>query len=155
METIEYLRGLFVYNDWANRQIIASLAENASKKALNILAHLLITEKEYFERLDGKDSTGFDFWQNISLEDCEKLANEMSKNFDELLKKIKEKDLNTAASYKTSAGVAHENNRRELLTHVIFHSATHRGNIILQMRRENIAPPKVDYIVYLRETKYV
>jgi uncharacterized damage-inducible protein DinB len=63
--------------------------------------------------------------------------------------------LSLRANYKTSEGAAHENTFREILSHVLFHSATHRGNIILQMRSENIAPPKIDYIIYLRETKYV
>ena len=155
METVEHLRGLFVYNDWANWRIIRSLGESSSAKCLRILAHLLITEKEYFERLYGKDSTGFDFWQNLSLSECGNLASETTQNYDRLLKRFDEEGLSLRARYKTSEGVAHENTFRELLSHVLVHSATHRGNIILQMREENIAPPKIDYIIYLRETKYV
>ena len=59
------------------------------------------------------------------------------------------------AAYKTSEGVAHENTYRELLTHVLFHSSIHRGNIILKLREEGFAPPKIDYIIFLRETKYI
>jgi uncharacterized damage-inducible protein DinB len=36
-----------------------------------------------------------------------------------------------------------------------MHSATHRGNIMLKLREEGFAPPKIDYIIYLRETKYI
>jgi uncharacterized damage-inducible protein DinB len=86
METIEHLRGLFVYNDWANWRIIRSLGENSSARSLQILAHLLITEKEYFERLYGKDSTGFDFWQELSLAECANLAQETTENYERLLK---------------------------------------------------------------------
>lgn len=155
METIEHLRGLFVYNDWANRRIIRSLEAHSSAKSLNILAHLLITEKEYFERLYGKDSTGFDFWQNLSLAECGDLTRETAANYDRLLKRFDEEGLSLRARYKTSEGVAHENTFRELLSHVLVHSATHRGNIVRQMRAENIVPPLIDYIIYLRETKYV
>ena len=69
MDTIEHLRQLFEYNHWANSRLIFALKSSPSEKSLKILAHLLITEKEYFERLYGKDSTGFDFWQNLSRED--------------------------------------------------------------------------------------
>jgi uncharacterized damage-inducible protein DinB len=155
METVEHLRGLFVYNDWANWRIIRSLGEFSSAECLRILAHLLITEKEYFERHYGKDSTGFDFWQELSLADCADLARETAQNYERLLKRFDEEGLSLRARYKTSEGAAHENTFRELLSHVLVHSATHRGNIVRQMRAENIAPPKVDYIIYLRETKYV
>ncbi len=153
MNTIEHLRELFAYNDWANRRIVAALKSNRSEKAREILAHLLITEKEYFERLYGKDSTGFDFWQNLSLEDCGNLAKENAENYECILKRFDDEGLGQIANYKTSEGVAYQNTFRELLTHVLFHSATHRGNIILKMREENYAPPKVDYIIYLREAK--
>ena len=152
METIEHLRELFEYNDWANRRIVAALKSNQSEKARKIAAHLLVTEKEYFERLYGKDSTGFDFWQDLSTEDCGKLARENAENYERILKRFDDKGLGQSADYKTSEGVAQQNTFRELLTHVLFHSSIHRGNIILKMREEGFAPPVIDYIIYLRET---
>jgi len=153
METVEHLRELFTYNDWANRRIVAALKSNRSEKARKILAHLLITEKEYFERLYGKDSTGFDFWQDLSLEECGNLAQENAESYERILKRFDDEGLGQIAKYKTSEGVPHENTFRELLTHVLFHSSIHRGNIVLKMRGENLAPPKIDYIIYLREAK--
>ncbi len=155
METVEHLRELFAYNDWANRRIIACLKSNHSEKARKILAHLLITEKEYFERLYGKDSTGFDFWQDLSAEDCGDLAKENAENYKRILKRFDEEGLGQIARYKTSEGVPHENTFRELLTHVLVHSSIHRGNIITKMREENFTPPAIDYIIYLRETKLI
>jgi len=152
METIEHLRELYNYNDWANRRIITALKSNKSEKAQKILSHLLITEQEYFERFYGKDSTGFDFWQNLSLEDCGNLAKENAEKFERLLKRFDDEGLGQIARYKTSEGIPHENTFRELLTHILFHSATHRGNITLKLREENFTPPKIDYIIYLRET---
>ena len=155
MNTIEHLRQLYIYNDWANWRIIPSLKENSSDKSLKILAHLLVTEKEYYERLYGKDSTGFDFWRNLTPEECEKLARETAENYDRLLRRFDEEGLGFIVKYKTSEGISHENTFRELLSHVLLHSAIHRGNIILKLREEGFAPPKIDYIIYLRETKYI
>jgi len=155
MNTIEHIRQLFAYNDWANRRIVTALKENKSEKARKILAHLLITEKEYFERLYGKDSTGFDFWQDLSIEDCGKLARETAGAYEKVLRRFEEEGLNLIARYKTSEGVACENTYRELLIHVVFHSSIHRGNIILKFREEGFMPPKIDYIIYLRETIYI
>ena len=57
MNTIEHLRQLYAYNDWANRRLIVALKNAPSEKSRKILAHLLVTEQEYFARLYGK---GFD-----------------------------------------------------------------------------------------------
>jgi len=151
MESIEHLRGLFAYNDWANRRVIAAIRNCASDKARRILAHLLITESEYFARLHGKDSTGFDFWPDLSVQECSDLGKENAHHFEDLLARFDDEGLGLRADYRTSEGVPHSNTFRELLTHVIIHSATHRGNIIVALRSDGLEPPKVDYIIYLRE----
>lgn len=153
METHEHLRELYAYNDWANRRTVAALKANYSEKARRILAHLLITEAEYYERLYGKDSTGFDFWRELSLDECADLARENAGKFERLLKLFDDEGLGQIAAYKTSEGIPQRNTFREILTHVLFHSSIHRGNIVLKMREENCPPPVTDYIIYLRETK--
>ena len=153
MNTIEHLRELYVYNDWANRRIIIALKDAPSEKSRKILAHLLITEQEYYERLYGKDSFGFDFWQDLSLEECGKLARETAERYEKLLRKFDDEGLDLKTRYRTSEGVWFENTFRELITHVLFHSSIHRGNIVLKLREENFTPPKIDYIIYLRETR--
>jgi uncharacterized damage-inducible protein DinB len=155
MESVEHLRQLFAYNDWANRRTIMAVRDNPSKKARGILAHLLITESEYFERLYGKDSTGFDFWPGLKINECSRLAKENNERYERLLKEFDNEGLDIKARYRTSEGLPYENTYRELLTHVLLHSATHRGNIVLQMRSEDLEPPKVDYIIYLREISRV
>lgn len=155
MQTVEHLRHLFNYNDWANRRLIVALKSADSRKALEILAHLLITEKKYYERLYGKDSTGFDFWPGASIDECGQLARETAENYEKLLRRFDEDGLDLTAKYKTSEGIEHENTFRELLTHVLLHSSIHRGNIMLRLREEGFEPPKIDYIIYLRETKYI
>lgn len=148
---IEHLRHLYEYDDWANRKTIEALEFAQSERSRQILAHLLITKQEYFERLGGKDSTGFDFWPDLDLEQCRQLTEATTKNY-QLLLEEGEAALDRTASYKTSEGVPFTNTYRELLTHVLLHSSIHRGNIVLKMREEGLEPPKVDYILYLRET---
>lgn len=116
---------------------------------------MLITELEYFERLHGKDSTGFDFWPSLSIEECGDLARETAAKYEKLLRRFDEEGLDLALRYRTSEGVEHANNFREMLTQVVLHSSIHRGNIMLLLREEGSEPPKIDYIIYLRETKYI
>ncbi|MEP6947340.1 MAG: DinB family protein [Acidobacteriota bacterium] len=155
MQTVEQLRELFRYNDWANRRIVVALKENDCEPARHILAHLLTTEQEYFERLYGKDSTGFEFWPDLSIAECGIIAQETGERYERLIRGFDESGLDLTASYRTSEGRLYENTFREMLTHVLIHSATHRGGIIVKIRDAGFEPPKTDHIVYLRETKYV
>jgi uncharacterized damage-inducible protein DinB len=147
----EHLRHLFEYDDWANRRTIAALDISSSDKSRRILAHILITKQEYFDRLGGKNSTGFDFWPDLDLEACRRLAETTTTHYAALFNSIDEPGLEQIAKYKTSEGVPYENAFRDLLTHVLLHSSIHRGNIVLKMREEGLEPPKIDYIIYLRE----
>lgn len=151
MDTLDYLRGQFIFNDWANWKLVFALIENRSARALELLAHLLITEKEYFARLGGKDSTGFDFWPKLSVQECEELNRENTKYYLELLNGFTEDELEVTVRYKTSEGIAHENSYREMLTHVLFHSMTHRGQALVALRADGFEPPKIDYIIFSRE----
>lgn len=159
MQTIEHLREKFAYNDWANRRVIVAL-KNAEPSAaietcVGILTHLLTAEREYFERLYGKDSTGMDFWPKMTAAECGELAREIAETYEKLLRRFDEEGLDIRVKYRTSEGIPFENTYRELLTHVLFHSAIHRGNIIIKLREAGHEPPKTDYIFYLRETKYI
>lgn len=155
MNTIEHLRHLYQYNDWANRRVLTAVKENYDERAHRILMHLLVTEAEYFERLYGKDSKGFDFWPVLGLEQCGRLARETAERYEKLLRRFEDEGLDLTTRYRTSEGVWQENTFREMLSHVLFHSSIHRGNITLSLREAGHAPPKIDYIIYLRETKYI
>ena len=152
MNSIEHLRELYIYNDWANRRIITALKSSPGKRAQRILAHILITEREYFARLYGKDSTGFNFWQDLSLAECGSLAQENAESYEHLLKRFDDEGLGQTAAYKTSEGLPYQNTFREMLTHVLFHSMNHRGQVSAAMRDDGFVPPATDYIIYLRET---
>ena len=153
MNSVEHLRKLYTYNDWANRRLITALKNSPSEKGQKLLAHVLITEAEYFQRLHGKDSTGFDFWQERSLEDLSKLAHENAENYERLLKKFDDEGLGQIARYFTSEGEAVENTFREVLTHVLLHSMNHRGQVNTAIRESGFTPPSTDYIIYCREVK--
>ncbi len=150
MDSKEHLSRLFDYNDWANRRVLAALKTSNCEKALNYFAHVLLTEKEYYERLYGKDSTGFDFWQKLSIDECRTTANETAIFYDNLLKQFDDEGLGQIAHYYTSKGEAVNNSFREVLTHVLFHSMGHRGQVLTILRQEGFEPPVLDYIIYCR-----
>lgn len=135
--------------------MVVALKAAASERSVQILAHLLVTESEYYERLYGKDSTGFDFWPELTIEECGSLARETAERYEKLLRRFDEEGLDIRAHYRTSEGIPYENTFREILAHVLLHSSIHRGNVILKLREDGFQPPAIDYIIYLRETKYI
>ncbi len=154
MQTLESLRHLVAFNEWANRRMIESLKafDNQSAKALRALSHLLIAEKEWMTRiLHDEDSTGFDFWQEASLDECVTLANEMAKAYADFVNELTEEKLDNTATYKNSKGTEYTTTFRDILTHVLFHSMAHRGQVAMALRADGGEPIWSDYIVFVRE----
>lgn len=152
MNTIDQLRELFLFNDWANAKLIGTIENTGCDPALKYLTHLLVTEREYFDRISGKkDSTGFDFWPDRTIDECDKLKQDNDLVFREFLTRQDENCLEDTVFYTTSEGIPYTNTIREMLAHVLLHSMTHRGQALSALRRSGFEPPKIDYIIYLRE----
>jgi uncharacterized damage-inducible protein DinB len=154
MQTLEWLRQLIAFNEWANRRLIASLRafDGQSDKGLRALSHMLIAEKEWLMRLlNNQDSTGFDFWERQSLDACEGLADEMAKAYADFAAGLTEEKLEQLAHYKNSKGIEYQTSFRDILTHVLFHSMAHRGQVQMALRADGGEPLWSDYIVFVRE----
>ena len=102
---------------------------------------------------ENKDTTGFNFWPDLSLADCEALAEEMSKLYAMLLDTLTEDDLDSVASYKNSKGIAYRTSFRDIFTHVLFHSTYHRGQVAMAVRMAGGVPAYTDYIAFVRESQ--
>lgn len=151
MHTLEHLRHLFSFNEWANSAAVDAVSRSGSEKAARYLSHILTTEHEYYARLGGKDSTGFDFWPELRSAELGELFVLVRAKYRELLDSIDETGLDAIVDYKTSQGVPYRNTYREILTHVLLHSMNHRGQVLSALRADGSEPPQIDYIVFLRQ----
>ncbi len=154
METIETIRRKFAYNEWANEIIFNSLAAQAapSAKALRSLAHLLLAEKMWLVRLlENADTTNFDFWQAETLADCAMLLDENKRTYAAFLNDLTDEKLSAVATYRNSKGIAYQTAFRDVLTHVLFHSVYHRGQVAQAVRIDGGTPVNTDFIAYIRE----
>ena len=154
MGEIGMLRRLFAYDRWANRLTFDSLRRSPSnnEKARRAFVHLLTAEREWLSRLrENKDTTGFDFWPEMSLDDCEALMGETHGAYEALLDGLAEADLGRVASYKNSKGVAYRTSFRDILTHVVCHSTYHRGQVAAAVRAGGGEPAYTDYVAWVRE----
>ena len=154
MNSIKSLRQLLAYNGWANRRVLESFrgGSDPSPAAVRAFAHLLVAEKVWRLRLlRNEDTTGFDFWQTSTLEECAALAEENHAADTDLLNGLTEGTLDSVATYKNSKGVEYRTSFRDILTHVLFHSAYHRGQVALIVCGDGGEPAYTDYIAFVRE----
>lgn len=154
MDALQHIRRLFAYNAWANRRTFDPLRSPRGdvSKALRAFAHLLVAEREWLLRLEqNKDTTGFNFWPEVSPSGCEALMGENEAAYAALLDRLTEGDLARTASYKNSRGVAYDTSYLDILTHVAFHSAYHRGQVAAAVREAGGEPAYTDYVGWQRE----
>lgn len=154
METLEAISRKFDYNDWANRRALDTLRamDSPSVRASRAFGHLLIAEKMWLKRiLQNLDTTGFNFWEEVSLSQCETLMNENREAYAAFLSDCTEGKLDAMATYKNSKGVEYHTSYRDILSHVLNHSTYHRGQIAVAVREDGGEPAYTDYIAFVRE----
>lgn len=154
MQIIELLRQIVDYNRWADRLTFESLKNepDANVQSLRPFVHLLIAEKEWLARLtQNKDSSGYDFWPEMSLAQCEVLMDKAHSAYDLLLSSLSEENLADIAVYKNSEGDEYQTAYQDILLHVMLHSAYHRGQVAMAQRASGKAPAYTDYIAFVRE----
>lgn len=143
---------IFDYNYWANSKLASSLKEQniVDVNILRLFSHIVLSEQIWILRIEGADNLNKNFWQILTLEECDIFVNENYEIFKNLLSKL---DLSKYAAYENSKGNKYTNSVHDILTHVSFHSAYHRGQIAKEVRKINKEPVLTDYIVFVRQNK--
>jgi uncharacterized damage-inducible protein DinB len=155
MQAQDFLR-MFTYDDWANRQCLTAMrsAEPVSADVVGRMAHILSAQKVWLERiLKQPQSTAV--WPAAKVDDCAAMADEMSVAWQHLLTRLGNQfapgSFDDEVEYRNSKGEGWSNTVEDILTHVLFHSAYHRGQIALQIRASGVAPANTDFIHALRQ----
>jgi uncharacterized damage-inducible protein DinB len=152
MELIDYFRRQFAYDQWANREIVTTMqASNASSpRALQLLAHILSAEQLWLERLRQQPQSQ-PVWPTLDLAHCEGQIVELGEAWRDYLDELSAQGLSENISYKNSKGEPWSSAVQDVLTHVLLHSAYHRGQIAAEMRGRGCAPAYTDFIHAVRQ----
>ena len=150
MNLIDYFRRQFAYNEWANREVLAALraSREASTRPVQLVAHVLSAERLWLERLTQQPQS-LPVWPQLILEHCEEQASALVRLWREYLDA--KLDLARSVSYKNSKGEPWTSTIQDILTHVLMHSAYHRGQIASHMRASGQTPPYTDFIHCVRQ----
>jgi uncharacterized damage-inducible protein DinB len=148
----DYLRRQFAYDEWANREVLAAIrnAGSANERSLQLMAHILAAERVWLERLKHVPQS-VPVWPKPDLEQCEAQAAELGGLWLEFLDLITAGDVSQSISYKNTKGEAWTSTIVDVLTHVVLHSAYHRGQIATHMRSIGQTPAYTDFIHGVRQ----
>jgi len=148
----DYMRRQFAYSEWANREVLAAIraSSDASGRSLQLMAHVLSAERLWLERLKQQPQS-LPVWPALDLQQCEAQAAELGRLWREYLELITAGDLAQSVSYKNSKGEAWTSTVLDILTHVVMHSAYHRGQVASHMRTTGQTPAYTDFIHAVRQ----
>ena len=144
---LEHLRRQFAYDSWANHEVLTALSASpgSSGRPLQLLAHILAAERLWLERIT-KQPQSLPVWPDLSLDRCEAQIAELTKLWSEYLERLSPAQLSDKIAYKNSKGESWTSTVEDVLSHVVLHSAYHRGQIASQMRAGGQQPAYTDFI---------
>ncbi len=149
MDIGDYLRRQFRYEAWANREVLAAIrAQGADERSVQLMSHVLAAGRLWIERLRQVPQS-VAVWPKPDLAWCETEAERLAHAWAEYLNKTQ--DFERSISYKNSKGEAWTSRIDDVLTHVLMHSAYHRGQIASHMREKGQNPAYTDFIHGVRQ----
>lgn len=149
MKTIQRM---YKHLHWANLHIFDTLQnmKGEKKEECGLFSHILSTEKVWFARLQGVDSSQIEIWPEMTMLQCAELIMQNEMTIAAYLTSLNEPDLERLVSYKNSKGLEFTNSVRDILTHVAMHGQYHRGQINTRLRANGNLPVNVDFITFAR-----
>jgi diamine N-acetyltransferase len=149
---IAYLKTLFAYDDWANRESLASLrrVDSPPPRALEVMGHIVGCEWLWIGRLkQNKDPAAV--WPGLSLDECSVQLCDLTEAWGKYLSILAPCALYGQIAYTNSKRENWISSVQDILTHVIIHSGYHRGQIAMLLGRAGHEPAYTDFIHYIRQ----
>jgi uncharacterized damage-inducible protein DinB len=153
MDCMATFRRLFEYDYWGNRQALESLASvnAADGRALEFFNHIIGAEEIWLARFATPEPRSINVWPKLSLEECRGAVKNLHREWMELLDRLSDAQLAERLAYRNMKGVEFLTPIQDILTHLVMHSAYHRGQVAAAVRRAGGKPAATDYIAYVRQ----
>jgi uncharacterized damage-inducible protein DinB len=155
MESLDAFRKLFDYDYWGNQEALQSVetVSGPREAVLKIAGHIIGAQQVWLERLESPDSSPGAPWPVLSLAEARTAAEELHRRLRAFLGKLTPEKLGEDLAYRNTKGVEFRTPLRDVLTHLVMHSAYHRGQIAAAVREAGGKPAATDYVVYVRQLK--
>lgn len=149
---LSQIERFFAYDDWANREVLSAIrsATAAPPRSLELLAHVLATERLWYDRLR-RQPQAMAVWPELAIEECATLVEELPATWRGYLATLTAEALGATVGYSNTKGEPWTGTVLDILLHVPIHSAYHRGQIAADLRAAGYTPPYTDYIHAVRQ----
>jgi uncharacterized damage-inducible protein DinB len=145
------LARLLRYDVWANRKTLGALLEGSPPpKGVAWMGHIVGAEFLWLARIRGQ-AAPLPVWPKLSVAECGRRMDELAGMWQEFLAEGEPAQWSSEVSYTNSKGEAWTSTVEDILTHVVFHSAYHRGQIASEVRASGGEPAYTDYIHAVRQ----
>ena len=145
------LQRQFAHDAWANEQTLASLRGiTPPERSLQFMSHIVAAEWLWLGRLK-QWKQAFPAWPEWTREQCEAEAGKLPPLWQDLIRGMRPAGLDQTATYLNSKGEEWTSEVGDVLTHVLLHSAYHRGQIAADLRATGHTPAYTDYIHAVRQ----
>lgn len=140
-------RRLVQYDRWANRETLNALAALNSPPAASVrfFAHIVGAEATWLARLQHQ-APPLPIWPDFLVADLSPEAGAIERASERFVVGLDDSLLAAKCEYSNSKGERFANTAADILTHVVLHSAYHRGQIAADMRAHGADPAITDFI---------
>lgn len=155
MAADEFLRKLFEYDYWANREALASLSAvpGDASRPNKYLHHIIAAQKIWLARFESPESASTEAWPSLSPNEAQAAVEVLHKRWMKLLDQLTPEKLVQDLVYRNTKGAEFKTPIQDVLMHLLIHSGYHRGQVAAAVRELGGKPAATDYIVYVRQLK--
>jgi uncharacterized damage-inducible protein DinB len=145
----ELLR-LVGHSVWANLQWVEAVYSQADPEVRprEVLAHLMVGERAWFERIEGeqKTTTMFPLLSN------DELVRGFTENA-ETFRRLIGSHLEDVVHFRRASGEEYHARVADIIHHLLTHGYHHRGQLAAHFARNGMAYPNTDHINFLIQNK--
>jgi len=146
---LEHHARMLRYDGWANAETLASLRRGTPPSAERWLAHVVGAELLWLGRLTGRPSD-MAVWPELDLDGIGRQLARLAAAWPAYLGGLATEDLEEGVGYRNSLGEFWSSTVGDILTHVVTHSAYHRGQIASAVGAAGGEPASTDFIHAVR-----
>jgi uncharacterized damage-inducible protein DinB len=163
MVTLELLRVLFQYNQWADRRLLDACSAltneqftrdlgSSFRSVRDTLVHLYGAEWVWNERIEGRSPTSLVAGTGFpDLASVRAKLEEMDSYYLDYVTRLTLQDLEHVIHYKSFAGEDLSNPLWQTLHQLTNHASYHRGQVTTLLRQLGAKPVTTDLIAFYRE----
>ena len=149
---VTHLRRLFAYEFEITERVISAVQRAGTcehaQGALRQAAHIIATRSCWLERIDTGNSAHVDIWPQKDIGPLRDMDLATQLRFQIILSNMDEAYLRRTLRYRSYEGEVCERSMLDILTHIVVHSAYHRGYVNTFLKACGRSPVNSDFIVW-------